>query len=190
MNSKFLNGRARVKTAIAGAIAVGAVMALPGSASAANVECSGKIVPASDSNGRAFGYSFVCGSPEGDATQVDAYSIISNRPVSSFSTEVLVVKEGTPLNTESFACEGPFPGEGFGCFGKASLYNTIEGGFQLLRNPCSNKARRKGTWHVWVVASASKINPVTGAKTPATSEPLRLRVPACGTTSDSGKGGK
>lgn len=174
-------GQVRLGGIIAGvAAAAGIAMIAPGTASAANVDCSGKVVPPADSNGKNFGYSFVCGSPEGDATQIDGYSIVSTKDVASFATENLVVDPGgSALNTESFNCEGPIPSDGFGCFGKASLGNTIEGGFSLIRNPCSNKSLRKGSWHIWVVASAAKINPNTGAKTPAVSEPLRLRVPEC-----------
>lgn len=174
---------------LAGAvISAAALLALPGGASASTIECSGKITAAPDSNGRAFGYSFSCGSPEGDDTQIDAYSILSNKDITTFSTEVLVLHDGIPLNDQSFGCEGPFPSEGFGCFGKASLYNQIEGGFQTLRDPCSPKSRRKGPWHAWVVAAGNKINPVTGAKTMTTTEPLRLRVPACEDAASGGKG--
>jgi hypothetical protein len=185
-------GTARPLAVVIGAIvAVAAALAIPAAASAATVDCSGKVTAAEGSNGKAYDYSFLCGSPQGDATQVDAYSIISNKDVAGFSTEVLVSDtNGQALNDESFGCEGPIPSDGFGCNGKASLYHTITSGFSLIRNPCSNRSQEKGAWHVWVVASANKINPTTGAKTPAVSEPLRLRVPSCGDQSPAkdGKG--
>ncbi|MEO7197988.1 MAG: hypothetical protein ABIZ50_05895 [Solirubrobacterales bacterium] len=177
-------GQVRLRGVLAGLVAVaGMAMIAPGTAAAGSVDCSGKVVPATDStHGKAYGFTFLCASPEGDATTVDGFSIISNKDISSFSTEVTVTDPaGTALNTESFGCEGPFPSDGFGCFGKASQYNTIHGGFSLIRNPCSNKQLRKGAWHVWVVASAAKVNPLTGKKTPAVTEPLRLRVPGCST---------
>lgn len=179
VNSTQRNRRARLMATLAGVVAGGALLALPSGASASTVDCWGGAGAAPDSKGLAYSYSFQCHSLEGDPTQVDAYSIISNRPVAEFGTEVVVSKDGVALNDQSFGCEGTFPSEGFGCFGKASLDNTIQGGFKLQRNPCTKKSRRKGSWHLWVVASANKINPITGAKTSTTTEPQRLRVPGC-----------
>lgn len=132
---------------LAGVVAGGALLALPSGASASTVDCWGGAGAAPDSKGLAYSYSFQCHSLEGDPTQVDAYSIISNRPVAEFGTEVVVSKDGVALNDQSFGCEGTFPSEGFGCFGKASLDNTIQGGFKLQRNPCTRRAaaRAAGT---------------------------------------------
>lgn len=174
---------------IAGVLgAVGLALVIPAGASAANIDCNGHIVPQEGSNGKAYTYDFLCGSITGDATTIDGYSIVSNMKIAGFGPDAIVTDSaGQPAKGESFACEGPIPSDGFGCFGKASLYNSIEGGFSTLSNPCTKRnIRNKDRWKIWVIASANKIDPNTGKKTPAVSEPLRMRAPKCADATPTG----
>ena len=159
--------------------ALGIALAAPGGAMA-SIGCSGSLTPSPDGNGKGFSYNFKCNSPGGDTTTIDAYSIISSRSVSSFRVDPIVYNpSGEVVPDESFGCEGSFPSSGFGCFGKASVLNTVSAGLQLSSNPCSKKAKADGPWQVWVVANADRIND-NGTKTDQSSEPFRLRVPKCG----------
>lgn len=183
MTSSISKGHGRIRLAIVGVLgAVGLALAIPAGASAATVDCRGEAAGASEGKGKAYAYSFRCFSPQGDATTVDGYSMISTHEISGFGTEPVVINPmtGETVVGESFGCEGEIPGDGFGCFGKLSLGNEVRDGFNLTRNPCSKRQLNKvGEWRLWVVASAPKINPNTGKATPAVSEPLKLKVPEC-----------
>lgn len=159
-----------------------AAFVAPGSASAATVKCLGDVTPATKSTHKSFNYTVRChdsGGVEEMPTKVDAYSIVSTKQVGLFSTEVLVTDPaGEVVEGESFGCEGPFPGFGFGCNGKMSLDNTATGQFELTENPCSKKGRRQ-PFHAWVTVASDKFNPNTLAVTKTSSEPFRLKTPKC-----------
>lgn len=159
-----------------------AAFAAPGSASAATVKCSGDVTPATKTTHKSFNYSVTCkdsGGVEEMPTKVDAYSIISTKKVGLFSTEVLVTDTaGEVIEGESFGCEGPFPGFGFGCNGRMSLGNFAAGQFELTDNPCTKKGRKR-PFTAWVTVASDKINPNTSATTKTSSEPFRLKTPKC-----------
>lgn len=160
--------------------AVGIALAAPGGAMA-SIGCSGTLGQSPD-NAKGFAYSFKCNSPGGDTTTVDAYSIITSKSVSTFKVDPIVYKPtGEVVPDESFGCEGSFPSFGFGCFGKASVLNTVSGGLELSSNPCSKKAKAAGPFQAWVVVNSDRIND-NGTKTDQSSEPFRLRIPKCGET--------
>lgn len=184
MRSSISKGHSsRLKVVLVGTLgAAGLALAIPGGASAATVDCSGAATPPAGSKGKAFALGFKCVSPQGDKTTIEAFSVISNHEISGFNTEPIVINPSTGETVvgEQFGCEGEIPGDGFGCFGKASLGNEVRAGFNLTRNPCSKRTiAKQGKWRLWVVASAPKINPTNGNKTPAVSEPLNMKVPVC-----------
>ncbi|MFN8113518.1 MAG: hypothetical protein U0R51_10000 [Solirubrobacterales bacterium] len=178
------SGRVRGWAAVAGtAAAIGAGLLLAGSAQAATVDCGGSVDPLDGGGPRAFEYSFSCTSPQGipeQPTTIDAYSIVSTKDVIGFNANALVYDPaGEVVGTgESFGCEGPFPGSGFGCNGKMSLGNTAVSDFELTQKPCSRKGV-KTPFRVWVVVAADRINESTLAHTKTISEPFRLKVPKC-----------
>jgi hypothetical protein len=160
----------------AATLATGLIAA--GSAQAATVDCKGKLGPddGSSNSARSFEYSFACTSPQGNEempTQIDAYSIISTKEVIGFQADPLVFDTaGEVVPDEAFGCEGPIPGAGFGCNGKASLENTTVGSFELSDKPCSKRGRRS-PFKAWLVVSSDKIkDDASHIKT--SSEPFKL----------------
>lgn len=184
MTSQFSQVPVRFQVLLIGILgALGIAMVAPGGAMA-SIGCSGLLGQSPD-NAKGFAYSFKCNSPGGDTTQIDAYSIISNKSVSSFKVDPLVYNpNGEVVPDQSFGCEGSFPSSGFGCFGKASVLNTVSGGLELSANPCSKRGMAAGRLQAWVVVNSDRIND-NGTKTDQSSEPFRLRVPKCGATSKS-----
>jgi len=192
---KFNIGSRTGRTLLGSAAAIGIGLLVAGSAQAATLECDGSVhsKPGSKSS-RAFEYDLSCTSPQGNQdfpTVVDAYSIVSTKAVLGFGSEVIVTDpEGEAVPSgESFGCEGPFPGDGFGCNGKMSLGNTATGELTLAQNPCGRKGI-KTPFRVWAVAAADKISD-TEVHTKTISEPFKLAVPKCPKPGKGkGKGGK
>lgn len=196
MRSHIGTGRARNRvTLVASAAALGTALIMAGSASAATVDCKGKLFPSDGAkSAKAFDYEFSCTSPQGIPempTVIDAYSIISTKDVAGFSASALVFDSGGEVvPDEAFACEGPIPGAGFGCNGVASLNTTVVGSLNLSDNPCSEKGRRT-PFKTWVVVASDKINETTLKHTKTSSEPFKLSAPKCDATNKGkGKGGK
>jgi len=118
--------------------------------------------------------------------QVLGYSIISNRQVDYFSTEVLVLDATGTATSESFACEGTFPSSGFGCRGTSNFGNVIGGEFAILRDPCLKAKSKSDKFKVWVSATVQQFDSVTGKPFNAVTQPFRLKAPVC-KTNNTGK---
>jgi hypothetical protein len=118
--------------------------------------------------------------------QVLGYSIISNRQVDYFSTEVLVLDATGTATNESFACEGPFPSSGFGCRGASNFGNVISGEFAISRDPCQQAKRKSDKFKVWVSATVQQFDSVTNKPFNAVTQPFRLKSPDC-KKNDTGK---
>ncbi len=159
------------------------IMALPGGASASVIGCSGKLKavdPAVDPNvePNTFDYRILCNAP------VLSYSIVSNRQVDYFSNTADGFVNGEP-NTDTFSCEGPFSGNGFGCHGKSTPPSEIRGQLGTSNDPCKRHPKGHG-WKVWVVAVASE-SQNGGAPFITSSEPFRLRGPGCKAAAKTGR---
>ena len=77
------------------------------------INCTGKVTPFTGGIfPDEFSYEFGCDKP------ITAFSIVSNRQIGSFSTEVIGVNPvGEPGPNEDFFCVGAVPSNGFGCYG-------------------------------------------------------------------------
>jgi len=123
----------------AGIVLLGLVMAIaltiPGSASAANFSCKGHIAPGTvdEEFENALDYKFAC------TARIVGYMIVTDREIDAFDTEIEVKDTaGAIVSSDSFVCEGDFPGFGFGCLGGYGANNIIEGKFSLSeRKPCA-----------------------------------------------------
>ncbi|HEY6551040.1 MAG TPA: hypothetical protein VIY71_07570 [Solirubrobacterales bacterium] len=172
--------RARVTIAALAAAAgcVGA-LSLPAGAIAAEAPlCGGSLeldneIPGIEPPG-GLRYKFNCNS------QVTGYSIVSNRQVDYFSTEVLVLDftSGEATN-ESFGCEGPFPSSGFGCKGVSNFGNAMSGEFAIGRDPCETAKAKSDKFKVWVSATVTQFDSVTNKPFTAVTQPFRLKGPDC-----------
>ena len=119
----------------AAALAVAALLAVPGGASATNtIDCLAKSARAAD-DATALDYSFRC------SEAITGYTIVTNRLTGGFEPEVLVTVGTTedPANGESFGCEGAIPGFGTACVGKASAWNWAHGRIHTDAPVCSKK---------------------------------------------------
>jgi hypothetical protein len=162
----------RLSLAIAAGAAFIAVAAMPGTASATSVDCSGKLTI--DKEVAGFDYQFFC------TQKVNAYTLVASKPVEYFSTESSVF--AGPLGAEAangqrYSCEGGIPDWGFGCFpgsGQvgASPFYTVQGSFSTTQTkPCQLK--RSQRFRTWLVVSVDGFT-ATGTKFPASSEPIPL----------------
>ena len=173
----------RLSLAIAAGAAFIALAALPGSASATSVDCFGKLTTNKEVAG--FDYQFFC------TQKVNAYSIVSSKPVEYFSTEAGVF--AGPLGAEAangqrYSCEGGIPDWGFGCFpgsgqvGASPLY-TVQGSLSTSQTkPCELKRNQR--FRTWLVVSVDGFTS-TGKVFPASSEPIPLFVKCNGNGSSS-----
>lgn len=99
-------------------------LALPGSASAANLTCKGHTEKAKDTEDfeNAMDYVFAC------TGRILGYMVVSNRELDAFDTEIEVTDPaGAIVPADGFACEGDIPGFGVGCFGNYSTNNVVRG---------------------------------------------------------------
>jgi hypothetical protein len=181
----------RRRTIVAGlaATAFAGLLALPGTASAAEAPlCGGSLelndeIPGIEPPG-GLSYKFNCNA------QVIGYAIVSNRQVDYFSTEVQVLDATSGEATaEQFACEGPFPSAGFGCRGVANFGNTIAGELAIGRDPCEVAKTKADKFKVWMAATVTEFDSVTNKPFVAVTQPFRLRGPDC-SKSASAKTGK
>jgi hypothetical protein len=169
--------RSRGYIAGVAALAAGCVgaLALPGGASAAFVNCGAHMNRTDQVPGvaRAMDYTFGC------SEAVQAYSITSNRQLDYFSPEADAFI-GTEPTGESFACEGPLPGPGFGCHGSVAAWHHTIGQLAPVRRPCAvtNQSR---IWKVWLTVTVSEYDGVHPDPYTTNSEPFRVKTP-CTTT--------
>jgi hypothetical protein len=166
------------------AVAAGCVSALgisPAGAGAAEAPlCGGGLelndeIPGIDPPG-GLSYKFNCNA------QVQGYSIVSNRQVDYFSTEVLVTDAAGNVTNESFGCEGTFPSSGFGCKGLSNFGNAIGGEFAIGRDPCQAAKAKSDKFKVWVSATVQQFDSVTNKPFLAVTQPFRLKAPDCKTS--------
>jgi len=123
----------------AGIALLGLLMAIaltvPGAASAANIECSGHVAvgTATEDFENPLDYRFAC------TGRIVSYMIVTQREIDLFDTEIEVHDAaGTIIPADGFACEGDFPGFGFGCVGVYDTNAIIEGNYSLSsQKPCA-----------------------------------------------------
>lgn len=150
--------------------------ALPGTASASTVNCKGKATLGITDNDaeNAQTYQFTC------SEAVVAYTIVTNRSTDYFTPDVSVYlgnPSGGNVISDAFQCEGPFPGNGFGCKGGASAPDAtgprfVVGGLATSVDPCAKHGKGAG-YKVWVVVTTQEND---GVNKPfyISSEPFRL----------------
>jgi hypothetical protein len=175
------SGPLGLRALVASIAMVAGIMAIawPAAAGAAEAPlCGGKLeindeIPGIEPPG-GLTYRFNCNAA------VLGYSLISNRQVDYFSTEVVVDDINTGETTsEQFGCEGPFPSSGFGCRGLANFGNFIRGEFAIGRDPCETARSKTDKFKVWVAATVVQADSVTGKPFNAVTQPFRLKGPAC-----------
>lgn len=112
--------------------------------------------------------------------EIASYTIVSTRLVDSFAPDVAVLgSSGEASNDESFKCEGPIPGDGFRCTGKAKGGSVVSGELSTVDPPCAKKRAGAGKLRLWLVAAD---------KDGRSTEPLRLRGPKCPKKASKSKG--
>jgi hypothetical protein len=170
-----------LRAVVASLAMVAGIMAIgwPAAAGAAEAPlCGGKLeindeIPGIEPPG-GLSYKFDCNAA------VLGYSLIANRQVDYFSTEVVVSDFTTGETTsEQFGCEGPFPSSGFGCRGLANNGNFVSGEFAIGRDPCESARTKADKFKVWVAATVVQADSVTGKQFTAVTQPFRLKGPAC-----------
>ena len=170
MNSFRSLGRAegsRFGLLVALGLAVGLIgmFAMAQNASASSVICGGDTTRTSLSESEnALEYAIQC------TEDIKGYSIISNREMNYFSTEVTVFDGEATLEGQSFQCEGSIPSYGIGCFGKATAGAIIRGSIGTSEELCEASVQPK----FWIVALTTEVK---GSKTVTlTSEPYQIPI--------------
>lgn len=160
---------------------------LPATAGAADVTlCGGSLEVDNDIPGieppGGLKYKFDC-----NATVI-GYSLISNRQVDYFSTEVTVLDYTTgEATSEQFSCEGPFPGWGFGCRGVSNFGNFMTGELAISRDPCERTKSKADKLRIWIVATVVQPDSVTNKLFTVVTHPFRLKGPVCKETNNTRK---
>jgi len=171
-----------------------AVFGLTGLASAVNanaedevivgINCSGKVEPVEDSLfPDSFSYEFGCNQ------DISAFTLVSNRLIDNFSTEVIGVDgAGEPGDAQDFFCTSTVPSYGFGCYGSPGKTpptvitngNHAIGEFSMFDDVCAADVQPR----VWGIAQAEYTS-TNDLKDPpsvktwlATSEPFLLNTKA------------
>jgi len=148
------------------------------------INCSGKVKPFEDSIfPDTFSYEFGCNQ------DISAFSIVSNRLIDNFSTEVIGVdKAGEPGLNQDFFCTSTVPSYGFGCYGSPgktpptviTVGNKAIGEFSMFDAVCAANVQPK----VWGIAQAEYtstndlVDPPKVTSWLATSEPFQLNTKA------------
>lgn len=169
-----------------------AVFGVVGMASAVNakaeddplvgINCSGKVESAKGGIfPDEFSYEFGCDK------DISAFSIVSNRQIGSFTTEVIGVDSaGEPGAGQDFFCAGAVPSFGFGCYGSPgktpavviTAGNKAIGQFSMFDPVCDANAQPM----VWGIAQTEfsttndLVDPPVVRKWLATSEPFVLNT--------------
>lgn len=162
---------------------------MPGVASAEDEEkpalkCSGAVTV--DENSifdDAYSFNFGCNE------DIYAMSIVANREIDSFSTEVIGIQpDGEPGENEDFFCVGLVPASGFGCYaspGKTpaihlSAGNKLEGTFTFSKPVCDANVQPKvmGVAMIEYQSINDLADPPTIRKWMGTTEPFALDTSA------------
>jgi hypothetical protein len=157
----------RIGFLVALGLAVGLIglSVMAGSASAGSVTCGGTVAADSEHHAEnSLKYTVKCNE------EVQGYSIVSNRSIAYFGTEVVVFAGTEVAEGEAFTCEGIIPGSGIGCYGKMSAGNTVEGNIGTADELCEAQVQPK----FWVVALTTQI--AKEKPFPLTSEPFQLGI--------------
>lgn len=163
--------RLRGRVLLAAAVALGwcALAILAGPARAATpapsaVTCSGHADRGNDPTAPdrvdvAFGCS-------GD---IRSFTVISSAPVGGFEVSAEVFDHVTQaiVETDSFFCEGPIPGDGFNCTGAAHAGKDVKTSFETFDPICSTTE----------VSAPLRLHVVISDANGATAGPFRLRGP-------------
>lgn len=170
MNSFRSLGRAqggRFGFLLALGLAVGLIgmSAMAGNASASSVICGGDTTKSDvHESENALEYAIQC------TEDIKGYSIISNRELNYFSTEITVYDDEGVLEGQSFACEGSIPSYGVGCWGIATAGAVIKGTIGTSEELCEAAVQPK----IWMVALTTEVK---GSKTVTlTSDPFQLPI--------------
>ncbi|MGK2931831.1 MAG: hypothetical protein ACSLFD_03515 [Solirubrobacterales bacterium] len=136
-----------------------------GSASAGSVTCSGNVAASEGHESEnALDYSIKC------SEDISAYSIVSNREINYFSTEVVAFAGDEVAEGEAFTCEGTIPANGIGCYGNATTGNTVVGTVGLTDELCEAYVQPR----FWVVAQTTQLKKEVPFQ--LTSEPFPLAI--------------
>lgn len=130
-------------------------LALPSTASAADVSCKGHISKAQDDEDfeNALSYTFAC------TGRIVGYTLLTNREIDAFDTEIEVVDTADAIvQNNSFTCEGEIPGLGVGCFGTYTTNNEVRGRLSVSEA----KACAEPRVNARLVVVVESINPMTG----------------------------
>lgn len=146
------------------------------------IACKGKVKADKDSIfPDAYSFEFGC------TEDIFAFSVVSNREIDSFNTEIIGLKpDGGPAENEDFFCVGAVPAFGFGCYGtpgrnpaiRISGGNKAIGEFTLSRPICDANEQPR----FWGVAMAEYstvndlVDPPSIRKWMATSEPFPINA--------------
>ena len=151
--------------ALALAVSLVGISIAAGSASAGSVTCGGNVATTDEHESEnALEYSVKC------SEDISAYSIVSNREISYFSTEVTAFAGDEIAEGESFTCEGTVPGNGIGCYGKATAGNTVVGTVGLTDELCEAYVQPR----FWVIAQTTQLKKEVPFH--LTSEPFPLAI--------------
>lgn len=162
-------------------------VAQPGVASAddePSIKCSGAVTADKDSIfDDAYNYSFGCNQ------DVYSISLVGNRQIDSFSTEVVGIQpDGEPGDSEDFFCVGAVPAFGFGCYAspgkdpaiKLSAGNKLQGKFTFAKPSCDANVQPQimGVAMVGYQSINDLSDPPSIRKWMATTEPFVLDTSA------------
>jgi hypothetical protein len=144
-----------------------AFLVAPGGASASSVDCSGNVRLNNHGVGGPFGLNYTLKCSE----DIQAYSVVSTKKLDYFTVDpVVYTPSGQPSDTDHFACEGPFPGPGFGCPGAMTAGNHVKGSFATAVRPCSPAVR------AWATVTTQQLDSA-GTPFETSSAPFRLDGP-------------
>lgn len=140
--------RHRSFIAVALPAVLAAILLVPAAASANSVRCRGTVAPQTAKSAE-LDYVFTC------SEEIKGYSVISNMAVTEFSTtaDVLDRTSNDPVSGQTFSCEGPIPGDGFGCTGGAQNPNWVAGSFAVEGRRCAGGRNRLRAWLVAIDAA-------------------------------------
>lgn len=161
--------RRRTLAPLVALTALAAFVALPGSASAATVECAAELKPSADApnSKTAVEFDFLC------SEEILAFTVTANRHLSFFDPEVLAFKPDGEASGEIAFCEGAVPGSGFGCNGKVGTGNEVRGAFEASKPICPTKRTPKGQLQAWVTVVTQQ-KTFSGSTFTTSSQPFHL----------------
>jgi hypothetical protein len=160
-------GESRVGFLLALALAISLIglSIVAGSASAGSVTCGGNVTADEEHDAEnSLVYSVNC------SEDIQGYSIVSNREISYFSTEVTAFAGEEIAEGEAFTCEGAIPGNGIGCYGTATAGNTVVGNIGTTDELCEAAVQPR----FWVIALTTQLK--KEVPFPLTSEPFPLPI--------------